>query len=100
MSLAKYCAVHEDRPAIGVCIITQRPVCAACSTPYKGVNYSKEGLKVLLERERGEQESLDRPPLGLVLLMVAAFPACLLLTLGFWFGAGLLIIDMVQDARL
>lgn len=44
------CSFHVDREAIGVCVITKKPICAECSTRYEGVNYSKEGLRILKER--------------------------------------------------
>lgn len=44
------CVNHPDRPAIGVCMITKKPICAECSTRYEGVNYSQEGLRILQER--------------------------------------------------
>ena len=51
MALQKrMCANHENRVAIGVCVITKAPICAECSTRYEGVNYSKEGLAILKER--------------------------------------------------
>lgn len=46
----KTCVNHPERPAIGVCVITKRPICAECSTRYEGVNYSKEGLRILQQR--------------------------------------------------
>ncbi|GJM24070.1 MAG: hypothetical protein DHS20C16_04850 [Phycisphaerae bacterium] len=51
MALQKrMCANHEDRIAIGVCVITKAPICAECSTRYEGVNYSREGLAILKEQ--------------------------------------------------
>ncbi len=43
------CVHHADRPAIGVCIVTKKHICAECSTRIDGVNYSKEGLAILSE---------------------------------------------------
>jgi hypothetical protein len=48
------CIHHPDRPAIGVCVLTRRPICGECSTRYEGVNYSREGLEIL-RRRRDEQ---------------------------------------------
>jgi hypothetical protein len=43
----RYCTNHPQRLAIGVCVMTQRPICSECSTRYEGVNYSREGLQLL-----------------------------------------------------
>jgi hypothetical protein len=51
------CVNHSDRPAIGVCVITGKPICAECSTRYEGVNYSREGLEIV---RRDRQASLSR----------------------------------------
>ena len=48
------CANHPDRRAIGVCVITQKAICAECSTRYEGVNYSKEGLAILQEQRAAQ----------------------------------------------
>lgn len=48
----KYCTNHPDRVAIGLCMVTRKPICAECSTRYNGVNYSREGLEILRERRR------------------------------------------------
>jgi hypothetical protein len=50
----KTCANHPDRPAIGVCVITRKAICAECSTRYEGVNYSKEGLRILQARRASQ----------------------------------------------
>ncbi|MDH5637875.1 MAG: hypothetical protein OEZ04_05240 [Nitrospinota bacterium] len=46
----KYCVNHPERPAIGECVITKKPICPECSTKYEGVNYSREGLAELKSR--------------------------------------------------
>jgi hypothetical protein len=46
----RYCSNHPQRPAIGVCVITHKPICGECSTRYEGVNYSKEGLQILQQQ--------------------------------------------------
>lgn len=48
------CSNHPDRPAIGLCVITRKAICAECSTRYEGVNYSREGLQILHERRAKE----------------------------------------------
>lgn len=50
MALQRTCHHHPDRLAIGVCVITHKPMCAECSTRYDGVNYSREGLAILEAR--------------------------------------------------
>jgi len=55
----RFCHHHPDRPAIGVCVVLGIPICAECSTRYEGVNYSREGLRILQER-RG-LEAAHRP---------------------------------------
>jgi hypothetical protein len=47
----RYCIHHPQRPAIGICVMTHKPICGECSTRYEGVNYSKEGL-LLLQQQR------------------------------------------------
>jgi hypothetical protein len=51
-----YCKYHPDRRAIGVCVVLKVPICAECSTRYEGVNYSKEGLRILRERRAAQTE--------------------------------------------
>lgn len=48
----RYCHNHPDRMAMGVCVETGRPICGECSTRYNGVNYSREGLEIMLRRRR------------------------------------------------
>jgi hypothetical protein len=48
----RYCHNHPERPALGICVITKQAICAECSTRYEGVNYSKEGLRILQERRK------------------------------------------------
>lgn len=51
------CINHPDRQAIGVCVITRKPICSECSTQYEGVNYSKEGLEILLARRASKPKA-------------------------------------------
>ena len=51
------CRNHPERRAIGVCIITGQAICAECSTRYEGVNYSKEGLRILQERRAAQAQT-------------------------------------------
>ncbi len=86
MSIKKrFCASHADRPAIGVCVITQQPICAECSTRYEGVNYSKEGLRILIERRAGQSTTAKSTRGGKALAVVAWLVVPLLLALLFEF---------------
>jgi hypothetical protein len=49
----RYCVNHPQRAAIGICVMTRKPICGECSTRYEGVNYSREGLE-LLRKQRAE----------------------------------------------
>ncbi|MDH5478431.1 MAG: hypothetical protein OEY50_08870 [Nitrospinota bacterium] len=53
----KHCVNHPDRHAIGVCVITKKPICPECSTKYEGVNYSREGLEELKRRRAQKTRS-------------------------------------------
>src|SRR3954452_22476421 len=55
----RFCANHPQRLAIGVCVMTAKPICGECSTRYEGVNYSKEGL-ALLQKQRAAAEKGTR----------------------------------------
>jgi hypothetical protein len=86
MSIKKrYCASHADRPAIGICVITQQPICAECSTRYEGVNYSKEGLRIHIERRAGQSSTAKPARRGKVLAVVAWLVVPVLLALLFEF---------------
>lgn len=64
----KNCINHPERDAIGICIITRKPICGECSTRYEGVNYSKEGLRILKERKAAEHASVSlKERLGTIL---------------------------------
>lgn len=55
MALKKtFCLNHPDRLAIGICVITGQAICEECSTRYEGVNYSREGLRILQARRNAE----------------------------------------------
>ena len=88
----RVCQNHRERRAIGVCIITGKAICAECSTRYEGVNYSKEGLRILQERRASEARksvSRHRWAVALVLLMTPMF--LYLLYLGYFCSFKLLI---------
>ncbi|MEM1097198.1 MAG: hypothetical protein AAGH92_00275 [Planctomycetota bacterium] len=95
--LARFCSRHPDRPAIGVCVITGRAICAECSTQYQGVNYSKEGLAEYLASQSPEEKTTGGLDLWVVALAIvspvmawAAFAA-----LG---ATGGLVIDFIQSS--
>lgn len=82
--------------AIGICVITKRAICAECSTQYKGVNYSKEGLEILLEQERSQEEKVGWLTRVAIVLLVAGAPLGLAVVYWTvkWTGQG--IIDVFQ----
>jgi len=89
----RFCTNHPDRPAIGVCVITQKPICGECSTRYEGVNYSREGLRILQER-RAAAEAAGRGSgrAKWVVLGALITPVCLYLAyLGYFISAETLI---------
>jgi hypothetical protein len=95
MSMAiqrRYCKNHPDRPAIGVCVITQQAICSECSTRYEGVNYSREGLRILQERRRALETSGRRSFAGIAWIVLS--PVALLLT--YWFFQ--LLVGLFIDA--
>jgi hypothetical protein len=51
----RFCVNHPQRAAIGICVMTRKPICGECSTRYEGVNYSREGLE-LLRKQRAESQ--------------------------------------------
>ena len=87
---------HPERAAIGVCVITQRPICGECATRIDGVNYSKEGLRILQERRNSSRSKTNwRSRLFVVALMIAVpFSAAVLFN---FYEAGLnFMVDMDQ----
>lgn len=74
------CVNHPERAAIGVCMMTKRPICAECSTRYEGVNYSKEGLEVLRRQREAKKASVaGRNHIGIVLGVLSFLPLVYLL---------------------
>lgn len=78
------CVSHPDRPAIGVCVITQQPICPECSTRYEGVNYSKDGLRIL--QARRATVGGHKSDTGWVILAWIFSPALLLALFGFYYS--------------
>jgi hypothetical protein len=90
------CTHHPERVAIGVCVMTERPICAECSTRYEGVNYSKEGLALLMERRREEASREGRSKPALATLLYATSPL-LIYTIYYFYRVTLeLCIDLQQ----
>ena len=78
----RFCTNHSDRPAIGICVLTQKPICSECSTRYEGVNYSKEGLEILHLRRA---QAVGRSSAAQATLIWLASPVLLcLLFLAYW----------------
>ena len=79
------CRNHPERRAIGVCIITGDAICAECSTRYEGVNYSKDGLRILQERRAAQIRSSVSRYRWLIALAILMTPVFLyLLYLGYF----------------
>lgn len=76
----RFCSNHPQRPAIGVCVMTRVPICGECSTRYEGVNYSKEGLR-LLQQQRAVATAGGRSRKRLVTAVLAWCLAPLMLYL-------------------
>ncbi|MDH5509134.1 MAG: hypothetical protein OEZ32_02150 [Nitrospinota bacterium] len=74
----RYCVNHPERPAIGECVITKKPICPECSTRYEGVNYSREGLAEL-KRRRARNTGLGFWNKVANMAMVAQAPVSLFL---------------------
>lgn len=55
--IERTCHNHPDRRAIGACVITGKAICAECSTRYKGVNYSSQGLEILQQRRQASGQA-------------------------------------------
>lgn len=77
------CSSHPDRPAIGLCVETREPICAECSTRYEGVNYSKEGLRIMQARRKAPEKAKGRGAWRV--LAVLSVPVLLLLLYGFYY---------------
>ncbi|HZK79516.1 MAG TPA: hypothetical protein VFC46_00575 [Humisphaera sp.] len=78
----RFCTNHPERPAIGICVMTRKPICGECSTRYEGVNYSREGLK-LLQRQRASAKPRKRKLLVPLLAWVVSPALLYLMYLGY-----------------
>ena len=90
------CAFHADRVAIGVCVITKQPICAECSTRYQGVNYSKEGLRILRVRQADSAKNSRQSDRLITTVCVLATPALLYLVALFYQFSVRSLIDLQQ----
>ncbi|MEK7467173.1 MAG: B-box zinc finger protein [Planctomycetota bacterium] len=57
--VAYQCVNHPGRPAIGVCVKCQAPVCPDCTTKVQGINHC---LSCLQLRVKPTDTSIRRPP--------------------------------------
>lgn len=69
------CTNHPERAAIGICVLTRKPICSECSTRYEGVNYSKEGLQLLRQQRAAAARAGGRGAIVLAVLGVCLSPA-------------------------
>jgi len=90
------CVNHPDRPAIGVCVITHKPICAECSTQYEGVNYSREGLAILLERRALAARKTGRGSRLVELTAASLSPLFLYLIYTFYHYGFNILIDLFE----
>lgn len=94
-TLARYCSRHPDRPAIGVCVVTQRAICAECSTQYRGVNYSKEGLEQYLASRQKEKRGGGLAAAAVILIVLLS-PGLAWSAYAGFAALGGLIVDVLQ----
>ena len=86
------CGAHPERLAIGVCVVTGKAICAECSTRYEGVNYSKDGLRILQERRAAESRRHAQGAGGWVAAAIVTAPLFLyLLYLSYVIGLEFLV---------
>ena len=85
---------HPDRLAIGVCIITKHPICAECSTRFEGVNYSREGLRILWQRRAAQAGQATTSQRAAAVLALACVPISLFMLWWFYRVLGSLLIEV------
>ena len=92
----QFCMNHPDRAAIGICVMTRKPICGECSTRYEGVNYSREGLE-LLHKERNALAA-KRPGRGraLAVLVWALAPVMVYLVYAGFLTTVTLFMDLLR----
>lgn len=83
--IERTCHNHPGRRAIGACVITGKAICAECSTRYKGVNYSRQGLEILQQRRQVSDQTGSLRRLTLQLSLFVMCPVLLgSLFFSFW----------------
>ncbi|MBX9656713.1 hypothetical protein K2Y11_24105 [bacterium] len=90
------CMNHPERAAIGICVITQKPICGECATRIDGVNYSKEGLRILQERRNTSRGKVDWKARLFVMALVIAVPFSAALLFQFYEAGLHFMVDMDQ----
>lgn len=92
-SIQRFCTNHPHRPALGVCVMTRKPICGECSTRYEGVNYSREGLEQLKAQRAAalRRKNSWRARLGAIAAWLAAPAALYLIYLAYLLGSDLLM---------
>ncbi len=89
----RFCRNHPERPAIGVCVMTQQAICGECSTRYEGVNYSREGLSLLKSR-RAQERAKHRAWPNVALLVLS--PVLLLLVYWSYYTLAVTLISLTH----
>ena len=83
----RYCVNHPQRPAIGICVMTRKPICGECSTRYEGVNYSRDGLELLRRQREGARQKHGRFSFTVVAAALGAPLAAYLIFLAYLLSA-------------
>ena len=76
--------------------MTKKPICAECSTRYEGVNYSKEGLRILKEQRSHAAQAKQGSSRLIAVLCVLATPLLLYMVELFYHIAIKSLIDIQQ----
>jgi hypothetical protein len=90
------CVNHPDRSAIGVCVITHKPICSECSTRYEGVNYSREGLAILKKQRAGSKKRFGGAYFFAVVAVWLLAPVLFALLYLFYLHSATSVIDLMQ----
>jgi hypothetical protein len=93
----RMCVNHPERQAVGICTITRKPICAECSTRYEGVNYSKEGLRILQERRAAEARKFKIGDRLLGVLLLCASPVLIYFLYLFYLICTRALVDLGQQ---
>jgi hypothetical protein len=87
----RFCVNHPQRAAIGICVMTRKPICGECSTRYEGVNYSREGLELLRQQRAQSQKKGSGLSIAVLSVIVGAPVAGYLLFLAYLTSADALM---------